>query len=106
MLTATVPAGYFLTFDRELGSCPISSYSSGQVQAVYIIGLILVFVALGVWVLFMGHLFGRVNSEEKYREVNTNTNQTEQVEEVKEVKRGEEYRKNREQPYTYEKRME
>lgn len=72
VLTAMIPAGYYLAFSRELSQCAIVVYDATQVRAVGIIGIIIVAFCFVLWLLLMIFFYERVSSQEKYKEVMSN----------------------------------
>ena len=62
ILAAIVPAGYYLSFSKELAQCAVKSYNSSQVQAVAIIAIIIVGLGFLMWLLFIFYFYERVSS--------------------------------------------
>lgn len=57
ILAATIPAGYYLAYTKELAQCAVTSYNASQVQAVAIIAIIIVALAFFMWLLFILYFY-------------------------------------------------
>jgi hypothetical protein len=61
ILAAIVPAGYYLSFFKELAKCAVTSYNSSQILAVAIIGIIIVALSVLMWLMFIIYFYQRVS---------------------------------------------